>query len=139
MARYYLDTCIWRDFHENRIGSGGKPLGKIAFSFIIQCAKKKEDIIISDKVISELHGQYSQDEVESLFKSLAMVVQTVRMNVQKDDILNAEALSRKHDIPRSDALHAILSQKANAILITRDKHFLKIKEECIIRKPEELL
>jgi len=36
-------------------------------------------------------------------------------------------------------LHSILARDNQAVLITRDKHFLKLLDICIIKKPEELI
>ncbi|MBN1376781.1 PIN domain-containing protein [Candidatus Woesearchaeota archaeon] len=48
-------------------------------------------------------------------------------------------ISRKINIPKNDVLHAILARDNNAILVTRDKHFYKLAEKIIVKKPEELI
>lgn len=41
MNTYILDTCIWRDFYEDRYGQGRRPLGKYASKFFMKILKTK--------------------------------------------------------------------------------------------------
>ncbi|MFQ6135885.1 MAG: hypothetical protein ACE5PM_01740 [Candidatus Hydrothermarchaeales archaeon] len=57
----------------------------------------------------------------------------------KEDIERAERIYRERKLHRSDALHAALSIRADAVLVTRTKHFDLVKDLVEIRKPEDLL
>ena len=62
---YYLDSCIWIDFIENRF-DGLNPLGEYAFLFLKKCEKDNDTILYSQHIIVELE-QYNH----SLFDSIS--------------------------------------------------------------------
>jgi hypothetical protein len=70
MAKYYLDTCIWRDFYEARISEHGNPLGRYAYELILKILKNKDAIIYSESVVSELKRRYENLEIENLQRKL---------------------------------------------------------------------
>ena len=51
----------------------------------------------------------------------------------------ADDLSKEHKISLGDAVHGILARDNNAIMITRDRHFRKLKDKITIKKPEDLI
>ena len=58
--------------------------------------------------------------------------------INKNQIITAREIKSELNIPFGDALHAIVAKDNDAILITRDKHFLEIDFiECY--KPEDLI
>jgi len=47
-------------------------------------------------------------------------------------------LSKELNIPFGDALHGILAKENNAVMVTKDRHFRKLKDKINIKKPEAL-
>ena len=39
MQKYYIDTCVWRDYYENRFSKSGKPFGKYAACLFMKIIK----------------------------------------------------------------------------------------------------
>jgi predicted nucleic acid-binding protein len=129
--KYYLDTCIYIDFIENRF-DGLNPLGEYAFLFLKKCEKEKHQILYSQQVIYELNEQnYNLFEIPIDFKNLLKEIK-----IQSQDLIEANKLKKCKFIPFGDALHLILTRNSKAILVSRDKHLLNFKET---KKPEELI
>ena len=49
-TKYFLDTCIWRDFYEDRFGKTGRPLGKYASNLFMKILKNKDKIVFSESM-----------------------------------------------------------------------------------------
>jgi len=131
--KYYLDTCIWIDFIENRY-DGLNPIGEYAFLFLKKCEKHKDTIFYSQHILIELE-QYKY----SLFDFInCFTINFKEIKFTTKEVLDSNDLSKKLKMPRGDALHSILAKSRGAVVITRDKHFEKIK---IVKsnKPEELI
>ena len=58
--RYYFDTCIWRDYFEDR-SDGKKPLGELALAFLQEIVMNGDRIVISDMVREELSVAFNED------------------------------------------------------------------------------
>lgn len=134
---YYLDSCIWRDYFENR-SDKFRPLGEWAFFLIKKIIKESSLIIYSDLVEEELQTTYSEKEVEGIFSVVPKQV-LIKVETSKEQLREAIQLAKKLEIPVKDVLHAIIARNNNAILVTRDKHFYEIENGLIIKKPEELI
>jgi predicted nucleic acid-binding protein len=139
MARYYIDTCIWRDFLEDRISIERKPIGDIATKFLIKIFRKKDTILYSDLTIIELEKNYSIDEIENILKIASIISNIEKIDTREEEHKDAQYLSYLKEVPLQDALHAILARRESAILITRDKHFNKLKDIAEIWLPEDLI
>lgn len=135
--KYYLDSCIWRDYFENRADKF-RPLGDWAFSLIKKIIKEDDLILISDLVKEELCAAYSEKEVQNIFSIVPEEV-LVKVDISKEQLNEAMQISKKFEIPVKDALHAILARDNDAILVTRDKHFLELEKKVKIKKPEDLI
>lgn len=61
--KYLLDTCIWRDFYENRYNLSGNPLGKYATKLFMKILKNRDKIIFSRALILELKKDYKEKEI----------------------------------------------------------------------------
>jgi hypothetical protein len=57
----------------------------------------------------------------------------------KEDVFRAEQLARERKIPRNDILHALLAEKAHAIMVSQDVYFQQLRDITRIATPEELL
>jgi predicted nucleic acid-binding protein len=124
--RYYIDTCVWIDFVEDE-------------SYAVNVFLKiitDEDIVLMSRIIAKEFFRYKKYEnIASLVKILDSknLIENVSIySVQENE---ATILSKDRDIPEPDALHAILARDNDAVLVTRDKHFLKLKDICEIICP----
>ena len=138
MANYYFDTCIWRDFYENRFSKLGKPLGKYAADLFMKVVKRKDILFYSDLNIKELKIDYYEKEVTDMlnFLFLTSILQKVEMN--SEDYVEAKKLAKARHVPTADAMHAILSRNNNAIFVSQDKHAQKLKDVVDVKKPERV-
>jgi hypothetical protein len=66
MVKYYLDTAIWRDLHENRTDRF-RPLGEWAFELFRVIRKEKSIVLYSDLVVEELFINYDKKEIDKIF------------------------------------------------------------------------
>ena len=119
--RFYLDTAIWLDLFENR-DEPNLPKGKWSSELISKIVKNDDIIIYSDNNIFELIVVgYSQYELEKMFKSLRPILLFVESTEKQIGL--AKDLSFKRNVPKRDALHALIARDNKAILVTFDKHF----------------
>ncbi|MFH1917192.1 MAG: PIN domain-containing protein [Nanoarchaeota archaeon] len=133
--RYYVDTCIWMDFLEDR-KDPQKDLSKIAFQFLRKLQEQKKTIIISTPLMAELQEWCDPAVINGLFLPFA---NAIKIQPRQEQAIEARKLAKTLKIPFTDALHAILARDAAAIVVTRDKHFRCLEHICIAKKPEELL
>ncbi|MAE13608.1 hypothetical protein CMO92_03505 [Candidatus Woesearchaeota archaeon] len=136
--RYYLDTCIWRDYYENR-EDRFRPLGQWAFEFFRMVKETESRVLTSDLIVDELSKAYNQTEILKIFKILSDEALLENVKTQKKQVDEAARLKRERKSPFGDLLHAILARDNGAILITRDKHFVEFEDIVSIRKPEDLI
>ena len=135
-SKYYIDTAIWRDLHENRKDKS-KNLGELAFEAIKKIRMNKEKIVYSDFVFEELSHAYDEQTINKLFKDASELLEKVKIN--EGQFKEAADLSKKLNIPFGDAVHGVLARDNNAIMVTRDRHFRKLKDKITIKKPEDLI
>jgi rRNA-processing protein FCF1 len=122
--KYLLDTCIWRDFYEARIGRGGRLLGKSAAALFLGLAVSRSEVLVPEIVIWELKKDYSEDEVNniiSIAKELLSISIVLASAEQTDE---AERLSISRDLPFADCLIAVMARDDAAISVSNDQHLL---------------
>ncbi|MBI4146671.1 type II toxin-antitoxin system VapC family toxin [Candidatus Woesearchaeota archaeon] len=130
---YYLDTSIWLDFHEKR-GQNGECARKLILTIIEQGTI----ILYSDLHVRELKQLgYSSDEIALLFK-IVRPNGLRHVHLYRTQNEEARALSSKRKIPLGDAIHAVLARDNNAVLVSRDHDFEKLKDITKTCVPEEL-
>ena len=128
MVKYLVDTCIWRDFIEKRVSRTGNSLVDAAERFFEQIILHGDTLLISPVLDIEL-GRYAQDAAFlTLFQLLER--QIVRIPIHSRDVDNAKALSDQRALPFNDCLLAVLAQRHHAIIVTQDKHFLRLQDIC---------
>jgi predicted nucleic acid-binding protein len=137
VKKYYIDTSIWIDLIENRKGYNGEPLGNYAVKLFYKIIKNKGIIILSDVILLELKTHYNLAQINGMIAPFSNNLEKLITN--KDQYQESKILSFKKNIPKGDALHAILARDNNLILVTRDRHFEKIKDIVMFYKPEELI
>ena len=136
IKKYYLDSCIWIDYFENR-SDKFRPLGDWALRLINKIIKEDDLFIFSDHILKELEGNYSKENLSKLFEIVPKQL-ILKIETNKNQAKEAFKLKTKLNIPFGDALHAILARDNQAILISRDKHFYEF-DFVDVKKPEDLI
>lgn len=134
---YYLDTCIWRDFFEDRFGLEGKPLGRYASCLFIKIMKENIIVLFSDLIVKELSVDYDMDKINEMFNLLFFSKILRSVSIEEGDYKKAREIADSRKLPLSDVIHAIIADRNNAILITRDRHFDMLRDVVESKKPEE--
>lgn len=137
VTKYYLDTCIWRDYFENR-SDKFRPLGDWALELIKKIINEDDLIVYSDLIEEELLVELTKENVECI-KSIIPNKILIECNTTLEQLKEAKKIGMNLKIPIKDALHAIIARDNNAIVVTRDKHFLDLQNIVKIKKPEELI
>ncbi len=137
MQKYYLDACIWFDYFENR-KDRFRPLGEWAHSLLNEIVKNSDSVVLSDHLLKELESRYSSEKIKDM---LQIIPEKLQMIIRCEEIhaKAAEKIKNNQCMPFGDALHAVLAKSTNAILVTRDTHFEKLRRYMQIKKPEELI
>ncbi len=140
MAKYLLDTCVWRDFYENRRGRNGRHLGEIAAKLVLRLIADKSIILFSDALIYELSKYFKEKEIEEMLAMLLMNKALVKIMVTAEEFRETKRLSTERNIPLIDCLNAVQARNYDAILVTQDKHILnELSDIKKAVKPEELI
>ena len=130
---WYPDTSIFIDFFENR-GENGN----YAKEFFEKIIEKGNIILYSDLHVKEFKNfGYTKEELIEKFRFIKNNLR--KIHIFRDEKELAKKLAYQKNIPKGDALHAILTRNNSAQLISRDEHFNKIKDIAIVKKPEEVL
>ncbi|MCX6709136.1 MAG: PIN domain-containing protein [Candidatus Woesearchaeota archaeon] len=136
MTRYYLDTSIWLDHYENRTDRF-RPLGEWALALLSLIKERKDTILVSDVILRELGTYYSELQIMEIFKSYAHLIENIKPTDNQMKL--SKTISSIRKIPMGDVLHAVLSKDQNAILVSRDNHFMLLTDINKAHKPEELI
>ena len=132
--RFYLDTCIWMDYLEDR-NDGLKPLGEFAFQFLRACKRCHCIIIYSEPVLFELKQFRNQwEEVKDDFGEIL-----IEVPVTEGQFHLAKKIARERNLPFNDVFHTIIAKDQKAVIITRDKHFKQLTDLVEIKQPEEVI
>ncbi|MCG2718530.1 MAG: PIN domain-containing protein [Nanoarchaeota archaeon] len=125
VGKYLLDTCIWRDFYENRFSKSGRPLGRYATDLFVKILKNKDEIIFSEALIWELKKDYKENEVNNMLNLIFLNKILINVNITKEEYSEAKKLAQERDLPFVDCLNAIHARNYRAILVSQDDHYLK--------------
>src|SRR3989344_8963660 len=126
MRFYYLDTSVWLDFLENR-NEPGIPKGEWAKKLIKIIIEEEDKIIVSDNNLLELANLgYTEFDIDGLLMKFKLNIVFVESTGK--EIGKAKDLAYKREIPKRDALHALIARDNEAILITLDRHFQKLSD-----------
>ncbi|MBI2136713.1 PIN domain-containing protein [Candidatus Woesearchaeota archaeon] len=123
--KYLLDTCIWRDFYENRFSRSGNPLGEYASKLFIKIIKDHDTILYSEALIRELKIDYDEKDIFDMLNVLLFSKVLERIDITKEQFNEAKKLAEDRDIPFVDCLCAVQARDHNAIAVTQDKHFFE--------------
>ncbi len=134
---YYVDSCVWIDFLENR-KSGLIPIGEFAFVFFKKCKQTKSKIYFSNLVFKEISKYLSKEKINFFLNDFSEII--VFVEYSKEQISLAKKLSNElESIHFSDALHAVIAKENDCVLITRDNHFDELSFFVEVCLPEEVL
>ncbi|MBU2589492.1 MAG: PIN domain-containing protein [Nanoarchaeota archaeon] len=137
--RYLIDTCIWRDFYENRFSKSGKPLGEYASKLFLKILKNKNNILFSETLILELKIDYSLKEINFMLQIFFFNNALIKIKITPKEYKEAKNLSMERELPLVDCLTAILARNYNAQMISQDKHFfINLKDIVKTIKPQEV-
>ncbi len=136
--KFYLDPAIWRDYYENR-SDQFRPLGDWALSLINKIIENGDFILYSDFVIEELKVKYSEEEINNILEIVSKRNLLLKVEISQSQGKEAALICRQRKVAFGDVLHSILSRDNNAIMVTRDKHFLELLDIVDIKKPEDLI
>lgn len=138
MARYYVDTCIWRDLAENR-NDHHQNLGQSASFFLTQVIENNDLILWSIAVEREISHSPQKERILDLMISLHKKKRLDTVEPTAEQWAEAAHVSLQRKIPYLDAFHAILARDNDAVLITRNSHFANVRDLVLSRKPEDIL
>lgn len=137
--KYWFDTCIWRDFYENRFSKAGNPLGEYATNAFMKTLKKGNKILFSESLIRELHIDYNKGEIDEMLNFLFMSSILLKVEITKEEYLEAKELSEKRKLPFVDCLNAVQARNHKSIIVSQDEHFTKnLSDIAKVIKPQEL-
>ena len=137
VQRYYFDTSIWLDFFENR-SEPNLPKSEWAHKLVNKILKDNSIILFSDVNMLELKAiGYLSEEINNLLKELMPLL--IFIESTERQIGKAKDLGLKRDIPKRDALHALIARDNKAILVALDNHFQKILDIIMSKKPKDLI
>ena len=138
MERYYIDTCIWRDYYEGR-ADRLRPLGEWALAFFNMVIEEKHIIVYSEFVVEELRGRYNQSQIKDIFRLIETEGLLQKAEISVAEVKEAVRISKERKLVFGDTLHAVVAKKEGCILVTRDYHFIELWDIVEIKKPEELI
>jgi predicted nucleic acid-binding protein len=138
MEKYYIDTAVFRDYYENR-KDNINPLGEFAFNFFKKCKLQQAVLLYSDLTLKELNRHYSKERTKILLQIISSFCELKKIEIERRHFNEAFLLSRKLGVHVSDVLHALIAKENNAVLVTTDRHFEKLKNIVTVIKPEEII
>ena len=131
---FYFDTSIWLDFHEKR-GENGEA----AFKLIIKIIDDNLKIAYSDLNVKEFKNLgYTKNEIDVILR-IAKPKNIKHIHIYSEQLEEARKLARQRNVPNKDALYAILARDNNLQLISRDKHFERLKDVTRAKLPEDFI
>ncbi|MFH1510117.1 MAG: PIN domain-containing protein [Candidatus Woesearchaeota archaeon] len=132
---YLVDTCIWNDFCQGRLGD--KDFCELASGFFMKVLFRSDRILISDELAAELRQSPSRKDIESMLSILDALKILQGIPTDIEDILEARILHRQRNVPFVDALFCLQARRHSAIIVSRDKHFIKMGANT--KKPEDVI
>ncbi len=140
MEKIYVDTHIFADYWGDR-SDNKLPLGEFAFRLFKETMSCKFLILFSKQNSIELKSGckiYDLFEID-LMSDLLSADKLLRIPISEQQKQEAKKISLESQVPKGDALHAILARDNDAILVSRDKHHYLVDDLVTVRKPEDLI
>jgi len=137
MVNFYFDTSIWLDLFENR-NEPNFPKGENVKKLITKIIQNNNRVLFSNNNFFELITLgYTKYEINSFlnpFRKSIYYVWSTEKQFRK-----AKDLALKRNIPKRDALHALIARDNKAVLITLDKHFQYLRDIVKIERPQNFI
>ena len=139
MLKLYLDTNIYIDYFDGRVDNL-RPLGEFAFNLLKRVLECEFQIIISSLVLDELEYNTYKENMLSLIKDLKDKNKLLIIDVNEEDIKNANKVKKERKTSYNDTLHAVLANRIKAdFLVTRNlKDFEELQDLIKVVLPENL-
>jgi predicted nucleic acid-binding protein len=138
--KYYLDTCIWRDFYEDRFSKTGRAMGRESAKLFVKLIKKRAIIFYNDSLIWKLRNDYDDDLINDMLNFLFLINILKKIETIKEDYLQAKKLVQERNIPFVDCLNAVQVRRLKAILVSQDKHLLNdLSDITKAKRPLEII
>ena len=137
--KYWIDTCVWIDFYEDRFSKSGNPLGEYATGIFMKILNNKDKILFSESLIWELTKDYNEQDVNDMINILFLSKVLIKVEITKEEYLEAKNLAEERKLPFVDCVNAIQARNHRAILISQDEHFFKNLSDIVkIAKPQDI-
>lgn len=134
--RFYFDTSIWLDFLEDR-NEPNFPKSDWANELIKKIKIKGDEIIFSDiNMIELVRAGYSEFKIDDVLNKLENIA---RVESTEKEIGMSKDLAFKRNVPKGDALHALIARNNRAILITFDHDFQRLLDIIKPHRTNDLL
>ena len=140
MVKYLVDTCVWKDYFEERTSTDGKPFSSYAELFFNEAISKKWEILFSDSLVHELNNHYSVEEINRLLGFLTAIKILKKIEITKEQFKEARILSKKRTIPLGDCINAVQARDYKLIIITQDNHYFNnLSDIAKSKRPQEVI
>lgn len=127
------------DFYEDRFSKAGNPLGEYATNAFMKILKKRDKILFSESLVRELSRDYGEKDINDMLNLLFMGGTLIRVEITKEEYLEARELSEKRKLPFVDCLNAVQARNHNAVVVSQDEHFTKNLSDIVkVIKPQDL-
>ena len=137
MVNFYLDTSIWLDLFENR-NEPNFPKCENAKKLIAKIIQDNNRIIVSNNNFFELITLgYTKYEIKLSLNQFGRTIYYVWSTGKQ--FRKAKDLALKRNVPKRDALHALIARDNKAILITLDTHFQNLIDIVKIKQPRDFI
>jgi len=140
MQKYYLDTCIWRDFFEDRFGRSGNPLGSHAAKLFFKMISNNDRIIFCKYLIWELSKSLNEREINDMLNLLFHTGTLIRVEMSVKEYDEARKISNDRNLPFVDCLNAIIARDNDAVLVSQDQHFHNFLSDIVkTARPQDII
>ena len=137
--RYLLDTCVWRDYLEQRTGPGGRPLGNYAGRLFVKIFRDKVILIVPEMLVLELRNWYSDVQINTALAIIGAGTRILMAYPAENELSEAKILAQKRNLPFPDCIMAVQARNKNAIFVSQDKHVLiGLSDVVVTFRPEEI-
>jgi hypothetical protein len=121
--KYWFDTCIWRDFYEDRLNRQGDPIGKYASMLYLKIVKEKGVILFSESLIWEMRKDYDESGIDEMLGLLFACGALIKIGIKEGEIQEARSIADERRLPFADCLIAVQARDNDAVIVSRDRHF----------------
>lgn len=137
MVLYYFDTCIWLDLFEDR-NNPIFPKSDLAQKLLSKIILNNDIIFVSDLVFIQLNNTgYSSEEINTWIQTITKII--IFIEASEKELRKAKDLSVKRQVPKGDAIHALIARNHKAVLVTYDQDFEKLNDIINSKTPRELV